>query len=179
LSPGETDPEVTLKHPLHGRLRGALVPAILLCLTPGGALSQAANAAKPAPTPVAAPAPPPPLEPAALERMKAMSDFLKGTRSFTFKVVTDREQPSVNGQLLNFFTVSKVEVSRPNHVAVQTQGDRLVASLWYDGKTVTIYSDKSLFYGQAAAPATIDETLQWNDHREWGPRRRPAGGKPR
>jgi hypothetical protein len=161
LSPGENDPEVTLKHPRHVRLdRGALVTAMLLCLAPGIALSQAANAPKPAPAPEATPAPPPPLEPAALERMKAMSDLLKGTRSFTFKVVTDREQPSVSGQMLDFVTVSNVHVSRPNQIRVKTQGDRLGASLWYDGKTVTIYSDKSSFYGQAPAPATIDETLQ-------------------
>ena len=143
-----------------GRLRGALIPALLLCLAPGVAHSQASSPSKPAPKPMATPAPPPALEPAALERLKAMSDLLKGARSFTFKVVTDREQPSVNGQLLNFFTESRVEISRPNLVRVKTQGDRLSASLWYDGKTVTIYSEKSSFYGEAAAPATIDETLQ-------------------
>jgi hypothetical protein len=91
--------------------------------------------------------------------MKAMSDLLKGTRSFTFKSVTDREQPSVNGQMLDFFNVSKIEVTRPNQVRVETQGDRLGASLWYDGKTVTIHTNKSGFYGQAPAPATIDETV--------------------
>jgi hypothetical protein len=149
-----------LRHTTLVRLRGALVPALLLCLAPGAALSQAASPAKPAAKPMATPAPPPPLEPAALDRLKAMSELLKSARSFTFKVVTDREQHSVNGQLLNFFTESKVEVSRPNHVRVQTTGDRLAASLWYDGKTVSIYSDKSSFYGETAAPATIDETLQ-------------------
>jgi hypothetical protein len=32
--------------------------------------------------------------------------------------------------------------------------------LWYDGKVLTIYSEKTTFYGQTPAPATIDETLQ-------------------
>ena len=148
-----------MKHPVLGRLLGALLTAILLCLAPGVALSQAANAAKPPPAPVATPAPPPPLEPAALERMKAMSDLLKSARSFSFTSVADREQLSVNGQQLDFFTTSKMEVSRPNQVRVETQGDRLSASIWYDGKTVTIYSNKSAYYGQAPAPATIDETV--------------------
>jgi hypothetical protein len=148
-----------LKHPVHGCLRGALATAIVLCLAPGVALSQAASAPKPAPAPVATPAPPPPLEPAALERMKAMSDLLKTARSFSFTSVADREQLSVGGQMLDFFNVSKIEVSRPNQVRVETLGDRLGASIWYDGKTVTIYSNKSMFYGQAPAPPTIDETL--------------------
>jgi hypothetical protein len=131
----------------------------LLWLAPSAASAQAA-APKAVPTPVATPAPPPPLEPAALERMKAMSDLLKVAGSFTFKAVTDRETPSVGGQMLDFVNVSRVSVTRPNQVRVDTEGDRFAASLWYDGKTVTIYSPKSSFYGQAPAPATIDETLQ-------------------
>jgi hypothetical protein len=137
----------------------AALALALFTLLPASASPQAA-AKKPVPTPIATPAPAPPLEPAALERMKAMSDLLKGTASFTFKATTDRETPSVNGQLLDFVNVSRISIARPNMVRVDTTGDRLAASLWYDGKTVTIYSAKSTFYGQAPAPATIDETLQ-------------------
>jgi hypothetical protein len=85
-----------------------------------------------------------------------MSDLLKGAGSFTFKAVSDREQPSVNGPLLDFFAVSTIAVTRPNRVRVDTTGDLHDASLWYDGKTVTIYSAKSSYYGQTAAPPTID-----------------------
>ncbi|HEY1435789.1 MAG TPA: DUF2092 domain-containing protein [Thermoanaerobaculia bacterium] len=129
----------------------ALFPAAASPETPG---------ARVIPTPVATPAPAPPLEPAALERMKAMSDLLKSAGSFSFKAVTDRETPSVNGPLLDFVNVSKVSVTRPNQVRVESDGDQFSASLWYDGKTVTIWSAKSSFYGQTAALATIDETLQ-------------------
>ncbi len=135
------------------------VAAFVLGLLPTAGRAQA-PAARAVPTPVATPAPPPPLEPAALERMKAMSDLLKGTARFSFKAATDRETPSLSGQMLDFVSVSKISVERPNRVRVDAQGDRLVASLWYDGKTVTIYSPKSSYYGQAPAPATIDETLQ-------------------
>jgi hypothetical protein len=144
-----------LKQPVHGRLF-AVVTAILFCLVPGIALAQAV---KPSPAPEPTPVPPPPLEPAALERIKAMSDLLKGAGSFTFKATTDREQPSTDGQLLDFFNVSQISVKRPNQVRVDTKGDLHDASLWYDGKTVTIYSSKSSFYGQTDAPATLDETL--------------------
>ncbi len=132
--------------------------ALLLGLAPS-AVSAQAVAAKPAPAPVATPAPPPPLEPEALARLKAMSDLLKGAAQFTFKATADREQPSVNGPMLDFFSVSQVAVSRPNRIRLDTKGDLLAASLWYDGKTVTIYSLKSSFYGQTPAPATIDETV--------------------
>ena len=146
-----------MKHPFLGRLRGAVVAAVLLGLASGIGFAQAA---KPAPAPEPTPAPPPPLEPAALERMKAMSDLLKTAGSFTFTTVTDREQPSVGGPMLDFFIVSKVTVTRPNQLRIESQGDRFGASLWYDGKTVAIHANKSKFYGQAPAPATIDEAVQ-------------------
>ncbi len=118
-----------------------------------------AAAQTPAPAPVATPVPPPPLEPAALERLKAMSDLLKGAHSFSFKALTDREQLSVNGPMLDFFVASTIAVARPNRLRVDTTGDLYNASLWYDGKTVAIYSAKSSFYGQTDAPPTIDDTV--------------------
>ncbi len=128
------------------------VVALLLAALPVAAQSTA-------PTPAATPAPPPPLEPAALDRLKAMSDLLKGAGSFTFKASSDREQPSVNGPLLDFFTVATIAVARPDKIRVDMAGDLHDASLWYDGKTVSIYSAKSSFYGQTDAPPTIDETI--------------------
>ena len=145
-----------MKYTIPGLFRGALAAAVLLCLAPGIALSQAA---KPAPAPEPTPVPPPALEPEALAQLKAMSDLLKGTGSFSFKASSDREQPSTNGQMLDFFAVSRVSASRPDKIRVDTRGDLHDASLWYDGKTVTIFSAKSTFYGQAPAPGTIDETL--------------------
>jgi hypothetical protein len=128
--------------------------ALLFSLAPGVAWAQTAT-----PAPAATPAPPPPLEPAALDRLKAMSDLLKAAPSFTFIARSDRQQPAVDGQMLDFFAVSHVAVSRPDKIHLDTKGDLHAASLWYDGKTVSIYSEKSMFYGQAAAPATIDETV--------------------
>ena len=96
--------------PASSRHRLHMPPALeILSLPP----SRVRLHKRPSPTPAATPAPPPPLEPAALQRMKAMSDLLKGARSFTFKSVTDREQPSVNGQMLDFFNVSKIDGPEP------------------------------------------------------------------
>ena len=148
-----------MKHSVHGSFRGVLAAAMLLCLVPGLALAQAKTAAKATPPPEPTPAPPPPLEPEALAQLKAMSDVLKGAGSFSFNAATDREQPSANGQMLDFFNASKISVSRPDKIRVDTRGDLHDASLWYDGKTVTIFAAKSTFYAQAPAPPTIDETV--------------------
>jgi hypothetical protein len=138
----------------------AALAAAVLWLAPALARPQAKAAPKAPAPPVATPAPPPPIEPAVLDRLKAMSDFLRAAPRFTFKAITDRETPSTNGQMLDFVSVSRVSVERPDKVRVDTTGDRFAASLWYDGKTLSIFSNKSAFYAQVAAPATIDETVQ-------------------
>ena len=148
----------TLESMRRAATAGALAAA-MLALAPDRSLAQGASPKAP-PTPAATPAPPPPLEPAALDRLKAMSELLKAAPRFTFKAVTDRETPSTNGQMLDFVSVSRVSVERPNKVRVDAAGDRFAASLWYDGQSLTIFSDKCAFYAQVAAPATIDETVQ-------------------
>ena len=147
-------------HRLLSVRSGAAITASLLWLAPTLARPQVKTTPKAPAPPAATPAPPPPLEPAVLDRLKAMSGLLKSTPRFTFKAVTDRETPSTNGQMLDFVSVSRVSVERPDKVRVDTTGDRFAASLWYDGKTLTIYSNKSSFYAQVAAPATIDEAIQ-------------------
>jgi hypothetical protein len=140
----------------HLAAASGILPAFVLWLAPAAAVPQTSGG----PKTVATPAPAPPLEPAALHRLEAMSDLLKNASHFTVTARSDREQPSLNGQMLDFFGTARISVSRPNRIRVDGKGDLHDASLWYDGKTVTIYSTKSSFYGQAAAPATIDETLQ-------------------
>jgi hypothetical protein len=88
-----------------------------------------------------------------------MSNLLKKAPRFSVRTVTDRESPSVNGQMLDFVSVSRISVERPNKVHVDATGDRFAASLWYDGSKLTIYSNKSSFYGETAAPPTIDEAV--------------------
>jgi hypothetical protein len=144
-----------MRSPVHAR---AAALALLLGLLPGMLPAQAA-APKPAPAPMATPAPAPPLEPDALARLKAMSELLQSAPRFTFRAITDRETPSVEGQMLDFVTISRVSVERPNRIHVDSTGDRFAASLWYDGKTMSIASTKAPFYGQTDAPPTIDAAL--------------------
>lgn len=131
----------------------AAIPAFLLTLAPMVARSQTGTPPKKAPSPA------PALEPAALEKLKGMSDLLKNTGSFTFTARTVREQRTTSGQMLDFFGVSRFAVARPNRMRVDSKGDLYNASLWYDGKTLSIFSVKSTFYARADAPPTIDEAL--------------------
>jgi hypothetical protein len=99
------------------------------------------------------------IEPTALETLQRMSDLLKNATQITFTANTTREQPATTGQLLEFFYTSRVSMVRPNLLRIDIQGDIWTASIWYDGKKVTLMDPRTTFYAQKDAPATIDETV--------------------
>jgi hypothetical protein len=100
-----------------------------------------------------------PIEPNALETLQRMSDLLKNATKITFTANTTREQPATTGQMLEFFYTSHVSMVRPNLLRIDIQGDIWTASIWYDGKKITLMDPRTTFYAQADAPNTIDETV--------------------
>jgi len=78
------------------------------------------------------------IEPNALETLQRMSDLLKNATKITFTANTIREQPATTGQMLEFFYTSHVSMVRPNLLRIDIQGDIWTASIWYDGKKITL-----------------------------------------
>jgi hypothetical protein len=101
----------------------------------------------------------PPLEPPALDTLKRMSDVLKNAKSFTFTYRTVHEQVAQTGQIVDFFHLSKVALTRPNKLRLDVTGDVRNTILRYDGKVVTLFDPTQGFFAQLEAPATTDETL--------------------
>jgi hypothetical protein len=101
------------------------------------------------------------IEPNALETLQRMSDLLKNATKITFTANTIREQPATTGQMLEFFYTSHVSMVRPNLLRIDIQGDIWTASIWYDGKKITLMDPRTTFYAQADAPPTIDETVMF------------------
>jgi hypothetical protein len=100
-----------------------------------------------------------PVEPIALETLQRMSDLLKKATKITFTANTTREQPATTGQMLEFFYTSHVSMVRPNLLRIDVKGDIWTASIWYDGKKITLMDPRTIFYSQTDAPTTIDDTV--------------------
>ena len=49
----------------------------------------------------------------------------------------------------------------PNKLRAHRKGDIANQEFFYDGKTLTLYNPKENLYATTAAPATIDETLDF------------------
>jgi hypothetical protein len=101
------------------------------------------------------------IEPAAEKLLRRMSDYLAKHQQFTLKAESAIEVVLTSGQKIQFESPATVEVSRPNKLRAHRKSDIANQEFFYDGKTLTLYNPKENLYATTAAPATIDETLDF------------------
>jgi hypothetical protein len=130
-----------------------LVVMNLLALSP-------VRAQQPQPPPTPPPPEHPAIEPAAIEKLKAMSQRLAAAKTLSFTAVTTYEAPARNGQPLYYSTLSQVAVQRPNKLRVITPGDGPPSDFYYDGKSMMAYSPGVNLVAIADAPPTIDAAMK-------------------
>jgi hypothetical protein len=94
---------------------------------------------------------------AALEKMGAS---LRALKSFAVHADFTQEQVLTSGQKLQFAGTVDVKARRPNGIRVDVNSDRQARTLYYDGKTATLFSPRVGYYATFAAPATIGELLK-------------------
>jgi hypothetical protein len=138
-----------MKYMRSATLRALFVAAVTSCLAFGqNAQIQAAGAKASAD-----------LEPRVLNALKAMSDQLRATNSYSFTVHLMEEEPATNGQMLEFFKVIHVDVKRPDKLRLTETSDGAETGLWYDGKNVTVMPSSQHIYAVLPAAPTLNATL--------------------
>ena len=101
------------------------------------------------------------IEPAAEKLLKRMSEYLAGRQQFTLKAESSLEAVLTSGQKLQYDSPATLMVSRPNKLRAHRKGDLANQEFFYDGKTLTLYNPRENLYATTAAPATLDETLDF------------------
>ena len=101
------------------------------------------------------------IEPQAEKLLRRMSDYLAGRQQFTLKAESSLEAVLASGQKLQYDSPATLMVSRPNKLRAHRKGDIANQEFFYDGKTLTLYSPRENVYATAAAPPTLDETLDF------------------
>ena len=101
------------------------------------------------------------IEPAAEKLLKRMSEYLAGRQQFTLKAESSLEAVLTSGQKLQYDSPATLMVSRPNKLRAHRKGDLANQEFFYDGKTLTLYNPSENLYATTAAPATLDETLDF------------------
>ncbi len=94
-----------------------------------------------------------------------MSDLMANAKSFTFrtKEIHDRIRPS--GKKVEVQVSRESAVRRPDgawmHAITQASDQSRELSVWYDGKTLTLQSDKEKVYAHTKMPPTLDEAFDF------------------
>jgi hypothetical protein len=93
--------------------------------------------------------------------LRRMSDYLAGRQQFSLKAESTLEVVLTSGQKIQFDSPATLVVSRPNKLRAHRKGDIANQEFFYDGKTLTLYNPKENLYATTAAPATLDEMLDF------------------
>lgn len=101
------------------------------------------------------------IDPAAEEKLRQMSNYLAGLKTFRVESKAVDEKVTTDGQKLQFLSDSKVTVQRPNKLRDERLGAATDTIIRYDGKELSIYGKRTGFYATSPAPATLDATIDF------------------
>jgi hypothetical protein len=152
----------------------------LACNRPGDPVPSDASATateSPAPAGASAPAPPTPagapiietsasadqptriLDPRADEILRAMSTLLASTPRYAFEAEEEFDEIPSGQPRVSLSNLRRVVVQRPNKVAVDTEGDSLNRSVWFDGRTFALLDKSSHTYATVPIAGSIDQAF--------------------
>lgn len=96
----------------------------------------------------------------AQEILQSMSSYLAKTQAFTVDADVDLEIVNQNGQKLQFSSFATVVLQRPNKFHIERKGMIADTQFVFDGKTLTVYSNKSNIYAQIESLTNIDDAIR-------------------
>ena len=99
------------------------------------------------------------INPHADEILRAMSDYMDGTKSLSFEADISNEVITVEGQKLQFNSHATVELERPSHFRIKRKGRFADVALSYDGTEMTLYGKGLNVHMQRPLAGTIDDAL--------------------
>jgi hypothetical protein len=123
--------------------------------------------AQQAPAPAATPPPPtaattpagPVIEPDAVAALHRMGAYLRTLKAFSLQADTVIDEVTDDGMKLQFGGTVTMQARRPNGLRLAVNSDRKHRQFIFDGKTMTLYGDRTGYYATVPAPGTIKELL--------------------
>lgn len=101
------------------------------------------------------------VDPAAVEILKKMTDYLGGAKQFSVHTQNTLEDFTASGDRIDLDVSANVLVSRPNKIRSERKGDLVNQIFYYDGKVLTLFNPASNIYSTVAAPDNFYELFQY------------------
>jgi hypothetical protein len=101
------------------------------------------------------------VDPAAVQVLKRMTDFLDGLQQFSVNTHSMIEELHVSGHRVDFDLSASVTVKRPNKLRAVRTGGLMDQRFFYDGRTLTLYNPSQKVYATQPAPDTIERMIDF------------------
>jgi hypothetical protein len=115
--------------------------------------------AQPAPAGTAQPAASA-VDPASIQALKDMGAHLQSLTRFQVATQLTGERVLADGQKLQHTATAEMDVQRPNRLRAVMRSARAERELFYDGKTVTLYTPAQKYYSTVEFTGTLGELVQ-------------------
>ena len=101
------------------------------------------------------------VDPRADQLLRAMGDYLKAAKGFSFHAEIKVDDVQASGEKTQFGATNDITVRRPDRIYAKYEADTDRKRFWYDGQTVTLYDGVHNVYATEKMPRNIDATLDY------------------
>ena len=99
------------------------------------------------------------VDPAAIQALKDMGNHLQSLKRFRVTTDLTGERVLADGQKLTHSATADLEVERPNKMRAKMFSARAEREIFYDGKSVTLYTPAQKYYSTVEFSGTIGELI--------------------
>jgi len=100
----------------------------------------------------------------ALAALQKMAAYLRGLSAFRVQAVTTDEDVLEDGQKIQYSESVDILASTPGHLRAQVLSERRERTLYYDGKTLSVFAPRVGYYASVPAPPTIAQLAKTLDN---------------
>jgi hypothetical protein len=104
----------------------------------------------------------PAVDPAAVQVLQGMTDYLVGLKRFSVHTQNTYEDELTSGQRVDYDISANVLIERPNKLYSERSGDLLVQDFYYDGKSLALFNRTAGVYAMEPAPDTLEGLLDYS-----------------
>ena len=101
----------------------------------------------------------PAVDPAAVETLKRMTNFLDGLQQFSVNTHSIIEEMHASKHRVDYDVSASVTIKRPNKLRAVRTGELMGESFFYDGKTLTVYKPSEKAYATEKGLDTIETMI--------------------